>query len=115
MQNSYRMTQLFSAFSVEFLMNLAEVRVGNMRINLGSIDGSVTEELLDGTDVSAIVEKVCSEDVAKDVRRDFFRDAGFFCTGLDESFDGARREARGNRFTARNIYEKCFRHVLAGL
>ncbi len=86
-----------------------------VRIDLGSIDGSVAEELLDGAYVGAVVEEVRGEDVSEDMRRDLFRDAGLSGAGLDEALDGTRREARRDCFPARNIYEKRFRHVLAGL
>ncbi len=56
-------------------MNFAEVRVGDVRINLRRVDGGVTEELLDGADVGAIGEKVGGEGVAERVRRDDVRDA----------------------------------------
>ena len=46
---------LLSATSaVILLMNVAEVTVGNMRINLCRVDRGVAEELLDGADVSTV-------------------------------------------------------------
>ena len=56
-------------------MNLLQMAVGNVRVDLGRIDGRVAEKLLHGADVSAISEEICGENVTEGVRRDDIRDA----------------------------------------
>ena len=47
-----------------------------MCIDLGGVDGCMTEELLDRAYIGAVVEKVRRKDVAEYVRGDFLRDTG---------------------------------------
>ena len=56
-------------------MHVAQVGVGDVRINLRCVNRSVAEELLDGAKVSPVVEKVGREDVAEYVRSDFLGNA----------------------------------------
>jgi hypothetical protein len=64
-----------TAFAVIFFMDFAQVRVGDVGVDLGRVDGGVAEELLDGADVGAVAEEVGREGVAERVRRDGARDA----------------------------------------
>ena len=50
------MNKLITILAVETFVNLAQVRVGDVRIDLGRVDRSMAEELLDRADVGAIVE-----------------------------------------------------------
>jgi len=56
-------------------VDFAEVRVGDVCVNLCRVDGGVAEELLDTADVGAIAKQVGSEGVAERVGRDDVRDA----------------------------------------
>ena len=47
---------LAAVLAVEFFMDFAQVRVGDVRVNLRRVDRSMTEKLLDGTDISPVTE-----------------------------------------------------------
>ncbi len=74
-------------------MNVAQVRVGDVRINLRRVDGGVAEELLDAPDIGAVREQVGREGVAERVRRYDVRDAGARDVRLQVSLDVAGNDA----------------------
>ena len=92
-------------------MNFAQVRVGNVCINLRRIDGSVTEELLDGADIRAVTQKIGREDVAEGVRRNNVRNA----SSCDIRFQVSLHIARDNavQFIRSTIYEQCLFHIVS--
>ena len=100
---------------VELFMDLAQVRVGDVCVDLGRADRSVTEELLDRTDVGAIVQKVGGEDMPQNVRGHFLRNACFCRVAFDDPLDRARSETCRNIFADRHIHKKRFTHILARL
>lgn len=57
-------------------MNLAEMGVGDVSVDLGRADVSMTEESLDTTEVGAIHEKVGGERMAEGMGGDVFGDSG---------------------------------------
>lgn len=61
--------------------------IGDVGVDLGSADVGVAEHGLDGAEVGAVHEEVGGEAVTEGVGGDVFRDAGFFCVGLDDTFD----------------------------
>ena len=81
------------SFGVEFLVDFAEVLVGDVGVDLGGADVGVAEEGLDGADVGAVVEEVGGEGVAEGVGGDVFGDAGEFGVFFYEALDGAGGEA----------------------
>lgn len=54
---------------MELLMHLAQVRIGDVGVDLGRINRGVAKELLHAADISAVAEKVGGERVAQRVRR----------------------------------------------
>ncbi len=67
---------LLAILAVEFFMNVAEVRVGDMCVDLRRVDGGVAEELLDRANVGTVTQEVGGKGVPKRVRRDNACDAG---------------------------------------
>ena len=62
-------------FGVESLMDLAESRVGNVRVDLRRGNGRMPEELLYGANVGPVGKKRGSEGVAEGVGRNVFYDS----------------------------------------
>lgn len=72
---------------MEFFVDITQVTVGDMGINLGSTDISVTQECLDAAQVGSVGEKVSSKEVAHGVWGHFFANTGFNGTRLHYPFD----------------------------
>lgn len=74
-------------------MNFAQVRVGDVGVDLSCVDGSVAEKLLHRADISAIAEQVGGEGVAKRVRSNDTRNAGARDIRLQMPLNIARNDA----------------------
>lgn len=78
---------------MEFLVDFAEVVVGDVGVDLGGADVGVAEEGLDGAEVGAVHEEVGGERVAEGVGGDVLGDAGGAGAFFDDALDGAGGEA----------------------
>lgn len=74
-------------------MDLAEVGIGDVRVDLGGGDVSVSEHGLDGAKVGAVHEKVGGERMAEGVGGDVFSNAGEAGVFFDDAGDGTRSDA----------------------
>ena len=66
--------------------------IGDMGIDLGCTNITMTEERLDRAKVGAIHEKVGGEAMTEGVRGDMLRDAGHMSVFFDNTFNRARSE-----------------------
>ncbi len=92
-------------------MDLAQMGVGDVRIDLGRVDGGMAEKLLDGANVGAVREQVGGEGVAKRVRRDDARDAGARDVRLQVPLDIAWNDAV--QFIRPAIDKQCLLHIIS--
>lgn len=67
--------------------------IGNVGVDLGSADVGMTEERLDGAEVSTVHEEVSSERMAESVGSDMFSNASEAGVFFNHALDGARSEA----------------------
>lgn len=100
---------LVAIFAVEFFMYFSKMRIGGVRINLGCIDGSVTEQLLYRANVGTIAEEIGRKCVAERVGRNDVcyaraRDI-FFQVPLDVAWGDAVETVRAA------VYEQRFLHI----
>ena len=51
--------------SVKFLMNIAELGIGDVGVDLGGGDGGMAEHGLDGADVGAVAQEIGGKTVTK--------------------------------------------------
>ena len=69
--------RLFLFLTMKLFVDVAEVFVGDVRVDLGCADVAVAEHCLDGTQVSAVRKQIGGKNVTEGVRRYFFGNAGF--------------------------------------
>lgn len=73
-------------------VRLSECRVGNMSVDLGRRDRGMSEELLDDTDISTILQERRRKRVSEGMSRYIFRDARSDPTIFDHRRDKKSRE-----------------------
>ena len=78
---------------MKFLVDVAEMKIGDVSVNLGGGNIGVAEHSLNGTEVCAVHKKVGGETVAEGVGGDVFGDAGKASVFLDNAFNRASRDA----------------------
>ena len=97
-------------------MHLRQVSVRHVSIDLRGIDAGMTQELLHGADVSAIIQQISSEGVAHNVWRHLFGDTCLGGICLSKQLYGARSETGRCFFyipTSGHVYEQRVRKVFA--
>ncbi len=82
-------------------MNSFQLRVGDVRVDLGGGNIGMAKEPLDASDVGAIDEQIGGKAMAQGVGRNVFGDAGGGGVALHESLDAANGEA--GVFTAARV------------
>lgn len=65
-------------------VHIVKPRLVDMCVDLSGREIGVTEHLLDGAQIGAILEQVRRKRVTQHVWRDFFRDAGIFRPSLND-------------------------------
>lgn len=76
--------------AVKALVDFAQMRVGDVSVDLRRGDVAMPEHTLDTPEVGAIHQQVGCKTMAHSVRRDMFSDAGYPGVFVDNALDGAR-------------------------
>ena len=72
---------------METFVDFTEMWIGDVGVDLGCADVSVTKKGLHGADVGTVHEKISCKAVSESVRCDMFSDASFSGIALDDTFD----------------------------
>ena len=96
-------------------VHLAEMFVGNVRVDLRGGDVLVAEQRLHRAQIGAAFEQVGGKGVPDDVWGDLARDARPDCVLFDNALDAARREpgVAGTLGRPTHLYEQCVAQVAA--
>jgi len=78
--------------AVKFFVNVAQLFIGHMRVYLRSLNICMTKHYLHTANVGAVLQKISSKAVPKNMRSDFAGNAGLYCILLDHAFDRAGSE-----------------------
>ncbi len=84
---------------MKLCMHISQLRVGDVRVNLGGGNRCVTKQRLYTANISAVLQQVSGEAMTKCVRSNFMHDAGKRRVFFDDALDAARRKP--GRYQAR--------------
>src|SRR4051812_41183776 len=62
---------------MELLVDALELAISDVSVDLSSADTRMAQEELDGTQIGAVMQKICSKRMTNNVRSDFLRYTGF--------------------------------------